>query len=234
MPNGSSTRLAEGFSIPAQREALQRKAIELGATVVAEFIDAGESAESADRPNLQRMLDYIEANRVGYVIVLKVDRLARNRRDDVEITARILGAGARLASATENIDETPTGKLIHGMLSTFAEFYSNNLATEVHKGMSQKAKSSGTPGKAPLGYLNVGKFTEEGREVRTVIVGEERADTIRWAFTAYATGEWTLRTMAEELEALGLRTRRTPKLPGKPVAPNILNQILRNPYYKAP
>ena len=41
---------AEGFSIPAQREACTRKAEGLGATVVAEFIDAGESARSADRP----------------------------------------------------------------------------------------------------------------------------------------------------------------------------------------
>ncbi|MFD6728789.1 hypothetical protein ACFWB5_09265 [Corynebacterium xerosis] len=31
----------EGFSIPAQREANQRKAAELGARVVREFVDAG-------------------------------------------------------------------------------------------------------------------------------------------------------------------------------------------------
>ncbi len=224
--------LAEGYSIPAQREALERKAKDLGAVVVAEFVDAGESAKSADRPNLQRMLAHIEQTKVDYVIVHKVDRLARNRKDDVDINVRIVSAGAKLVSATENIDETPTGKLMHGMLSSFAEFYSNNLATEVHKGMGQKAKMGGTPGKAPLGYLNVGKLTDEGREVRTVIVDQDRADIIRWAFKAYATGEWTLRTMADELEALGLRTRRTPKLAGKPVAPNILNRILRNPYYK--
>ena len=33
----------EGFSIPAQREANQRKADELGARIVREFVDAGES-----------------------------------------------------------------------------------------------------------------------------------------------------------------------------------------------
>ena len=32
---------AEGFSIPAQREANQRKADQLGATIVQEFVDAG-------------------------------------------------------------------------------------------------------------------------------------------------------------------------------------------------
>lgn len=42
----------EGFSIPAQREANHRKADELGARIVREFVDAGESARSADRDGL--------------------------------------------------------------------------------------------------------------------------------------------------------------------------------------
>ena len=46
----------EGFSIPAQREANARKAADLGANVVREFVDAGESARSADRDGLQDML----------------------------------------------------------------------------------------------------------------------------------------------------------------------------------
>ena len=35
--------LEEGLSIPAQREAAQRKADQLGAVIVAEFIEPGES-----------------------------------------------------------------------------------------------------------------------------------------------------------------------------------------------
>src|SRR5215217_3377570 len=73
---------AEGFSIPAQRDACVRKAEGLGARVVEEFIDAGESARSADRPELQRLLAYVAAEAVEFVIVHKVDRLARNRYDD--------------------------------------------------------------------------------------------------------------------------------------------------------
>src|SRR5450631_1353011 len=49
----------EGFSIPAQREAIRRKAESMSAVIVAEFTDAGESAKSADRPELQRMLSYL-------------------------------------------------------------------------------------------------------------------------------------------------------------------------------
>lgn len=46
----------EGFSIPAQRDANLRKARDLNAIVVEEFIDAGESARKADRPELMRMI----------------------------------------------------------------------------------------------------------------------------------------------------------------------------------
>ena len=45
--------------------------------------------------------------------------------------------------------------LLHGIMSTIAEFYSRNLATEVAKGMTQKAIGGGTNGRAPIGYLNV-------------------------------------------------------------------------------
>ena len=45
-----------GLSLPAQREAGTRKAASLRARVVREFMDRGESARSADRPELQRML----------------------------------------------------------------------------------------------------------------------------------------------------------------------------------
>src|SRR5690606_1063301 len=114
----------EGFSIPAQRQANARKAEDLGARIVAEFVDAGESARSADRPDLQRMLEYIATHQVTYCIVHKVDRLARNRLDDVEIHRRLVEAGVTLVSATENIDETPSGMLLHGIMSSIAEFYS--------------------------------------------------------------------------------------------------------------
>ena len=46
----------EGFSLPAQREANKRKAQSMGALVVKEFADRGESARSANRPELQKML----------------------------------------------------------------------------------------------------------------------------------------------------------------------------------
>ncbi|MCU1392035.1 MAG: recombinase family protein [Ilumatobacteraceae bacterium] len=221
----------EGFSIPAQREATLRKAASLSAQVVEEFIDAGESAKTSHRPELRRLLEYLKAEPVQFVIVHKVDRLARNRVDDVEINVAIRATGATLVSCTENIDETPSGALMHGIMSSIAEFYSKNLANEVIKGSVQKAKAGGTPGKAPTGYLNVRRF-EHGREIRTIEIDPERGPLMAWAFEEYATGEWSVRTLLAELTKRGLNTTPSARMPSKPLVLSNFNRLLRNPYYR--
>ena len=222
----------EGFSIPAQREANLRKARDLGAIVVEEFVDAGESARKADRPELMRMIEYVKTNHVAYCIVHKVDRLARNRADDVAIHVALKDAGVMLVSATENIDETPSGMLLHGIMSTIAEFYSRNLANEVSKGMSQKAMTGGTNGKAPIGYLNVTTRDELGRELRIVEPDPTRAEIVKWAFEAYATGNYSTAMLREALIDRGLTTPPTPKRPARPPALSTVQKMLSNPYYK--
>jgi site-specific DNA recombinase len=220
---------AEGFSIPAQREGCKRKAASLDAVVVEQFVERGESAKTSDRPELQRMLAYIAEHHVKYVIVHKVDRLARNRADDVAINLAIHRAGAELVSVSENIDQTPSGLLLHGIMSSIAEFYSRNLATEVIKGTTQKAKNGGTPGRAPTGYLNVRRMID-GREARIVEVDPVRGPLMAWAFEAYATGEWTIRRLLAELTARGLTTAPG-RRGGKPLGVSHLHVLLRHPYY---
>jgi len=63
----------EGFSLPAQREANQRKAERVGAIIVEEFIEPGESGASTDRPALQRLLAYVKSHPAAYCIVHKID-----------------------------------------------------------------------------------------------------------------------------------------------------------------
>ena len=224
----------EGFSIPAQREANKRKALSMGAIVGKEFVERGASARSAARPELKRMLEYVKENkdRVDYVIVHKVDRLARNRGDDVDITRALEGANVQLVSASESIDNTPSGMLLHGIMSSIAEFYSRNLSTEVKKGLTQKAKSGGTPNKAPIGYKNIRDVDEAGRRDSRVEVDEERAALITLAFKEYATGNWALTALAEHVSDLGLETPATRRLPAKSVGKRMLHTILINPYYK--
>ncbi len=171
----------EGYSIPAQREACLRYLAERGWDVADEFIDAGESARSADRPNLKAMLRRIAEGDIAAVVVHKIDRLARNIEDHVAIRAALRKYGVQLVSVNENIEETASGKLVEGIHALMAEFYSANLALEVKKGMTQKAKQGQWPGKAPLGYLNESRRIQ-GKEIKRVVLDPERALWSRRAF----------------------------------------------------
>lgn len=224
-------REPEGYSIPAQREACMRKAASLDAEIVGEYVDRGESAKTADRPELCALMERVKHERdLDYVIVHKVDRLARNRYDDATISYTLKAAGIELVSVTENIDDTPFGRFMHAIVAANAEFYSANLAAEARKGLIQKAKSGGTPNRAPIGYLNIRKMIE-GHEVRTVEIDPDRAPHVRWAITAYATGAYTLDTLQDVLTDRGLLTRPTPTRPAKPLSRSQLATLLVNPYY---
>jgi site-specific DNA recombinase len=227
----NTDRDGDGFSIAAQKDACIRKAEQLGADVLEIYTDAGESARKADRPKLQEMLQRLRDQRdIDYVIVHKIDRLARNRGDDVEITLAIRQAGAQIVSVSENIDETPSGMLLHGIMSSIAEFYSQNLSTEIIKGTSKKVERGGYPGMAPLGYRNLQDFSG-GKQLRWIEVDPERAPHITWAFDAYATGDYTLRQLAKELKDRGLRSKGTPKRTARPLGANDVQRLLRKSFY---
>ena len=227
----NTDRDGEGFSIGAQRDACIAKAESMNADVLEVYVDAGESARKADRPQLQAMLDRLKTERdADFVIVHKVDRLARNRGDDVEITLAIRQSGAQLVSVTEQIDETPSGMLLHGIMSTIAEYYSQNLSNEIIKGTSKKAERGAYPGMAPVGYLNRQDLSG-GNQLRWIEIDEERAPHVSWAFEVYANGDYSLRQLVEALEARGLRSRTTPKRTSQPFGLSQVHRMLANRFY---
>lgn len=221
----------EGFSIPAQREACTRHIRDAGWDLVDEYTDRGESARSAERPQLQAMLARIAEERdVDAVVVHKIDRLARNMEDHVAIRAVLRRRNVALVSVTENVEETASGRLVEGIHALMAEFYSANLAAEIKKGRGQKAKLGGFPHPAPIGYLNV-KDLVGGRPVARIVPDPERAPLVTLAFDHYATGEWTLQRLATELGHRGLTNRGRRDRPIKAITWQGLAKILANPVY---
>jgi site-specific DNA recombinase len=221
---------ADGYSIPAQVQACERKAADLDAGVARAYIERAESARSAHRPVLQQMLAEMPELGVRYLIVHKVDRLAGNRLDDAVLYEQLVGMGVALVSASENIDETPTGRLMHGMLATYAEYYSNNLASEIKKGLTQKHLTGGTPFKPPIGYMPKRELIGN-QDVRSVVTDPQRAPLVTLAFDLYATGDWPLHRLTAHLEDLGLTSRPTPSRPAKPLRATSVHKLLTNPYY---
>ncbi|GAA0993372.1 recombinase family protein [Subtercola frigoramans] len=222
----------EGNSLPAQRKACYRKAEQLGVTIIDEYVEPGRSAtEMTKRLAFQQMLERIRVEKdVDYVIVYKLSRMARNRFDDAIVGADLKKRGVTLISATESIDETPVGQLMHGILAAFNEFRSAEEGADIAYKMGEKAKKGGTLGRAPIGYMNTIDRVD-GREIRAVEVDPERAPFVKLAFELYAAGHATLDDIATELTDRGLRTRATQSRPAGPISTSKMFQLLRDRYY---
>jgi site-specific DNA recombinase len=223
----------DGFSIQAQRDYCQCKAAELGVQLVDEFIDRGKSARTADRPSLQAMLARVKDDTdIQYVFVHKLDRLARNREDDVQIGLLLAKHGVHLVSCTENIDDSPSGRLVHGIMADIAEWYSANLGEEARKGLRKKVENGGTPGRAPLGYVNERlKITELGKDIGVVRVHETYGAIMTKCFKLYDSGRCTMSDVAAYANDQGLHLPATKRLPERPITAHHLQRLLRNRYY---
>ncbi len=223
----------EGLSIAAQREICLRKARDLGLVVVGEYVELGRSGTNVqDRPEYQAMMHRIASQRdVDYVMVYQLSRLNRNRIDDTLAMVHMESVGAKLLSATENIDDTPVGQLTRGILASVNQYRSSSEGIDISRKMEHKARSGGTIGPAPLGYLNV-KEEFEGRLVSAVAIDPERAPLIREGFELYATGDYSLDRLQRSMADRGLVARVTrARTTVRPVSRNKWHQMLSNPYY---
>jgi len=189
----------EGMSISAQKKQLIEYAHRNQMIVVDEFVDEGVSARTAERPQFQRMVSSAKKKPKPFDIILihKTDRFARNREDAI-IYKSLLRRDCEIdvRSITEQFEDSPTGKLLEGMMEVMAEFYSLNLSQEVMKGMKEKASRGKGLGMAPLGY----RLSETGK---LEIVPEEAA-IVRWIFETYTRDREGLLTVANRLHTEGV------------------------------
>ncbi|MEA1872574.1 MAG: recombinase family protein [Chloroflexota bacterium] len=125
------------LSIPAQIAAMKEYVKRNGWHVIGHFIDEGESAKTADRPELKRLIQHCKDEKnVNVVLVHKIDRLAKNLIDYATIKAILKQKGIKLVSVSEPFDDNPIGHLLENIIASISEWYSANLGEEIKKGQS--------------------------------------------------------------------------------------------------
>ena len=93
------------------------------------------SAKDTNRPKLKEMLDF--AREGDTVHIHDFSRLARSKKDLLEIVETLNSKGIHLVSNKENIDtSTPTGRLMLTMIGAIAEFERQNLLDRQREGIA--------------------------------------------------------------------------------------------------
>jgi DNA invertase Pin-like site-specific DNA recombinase len=211
------------LSIPAQLQIMREHARKQGWSVIGQYIDEGESARTADRPELKRLLKYCQQHKgVDIVLVHKIDRLARNLIDHATIKAVLKRRGIRLVSVSEPFDDGPVGQLMENIIASISEWYSANLGEEIKKAAYAKLQRGQWPHQPPLGYRSVRDEDKRVQHVEDAVT----APLVRQAFELYATGEHSLGSLAEEMAERGLRTSL-----GKRFSEQMMKNLLTRQFY---
>ena len=130
-------------------------------------MDEAESGRVADRPQFRKMLE--EASRPNAtfqgILVWKFSRFRVKREHAVAFKSMLRRRGIKVVSITEHADDSPTGKLMEAIIESVDEFYSENLAQEVARGMREAAsRGFWMTTYSPYGYCKV--MVQDGAKKR--------------------------------------------------------------------
>ena len=223
----SSDRQDVDLSVAAQLRALRDYAGKNGYHVAREYIDEAESGRIADRPQFSKMIDEASRPEAPFkeILVWKFSRFTRKREHAVAFKSMLRRRGVRVISITEQADDTPTGKLLEAIIESVDEFYSENLAQEVTRGMREAAsRGFWMTTLAPYGYRRV--YVQDGVKKRPKLGLNPPADAVvRGIFDMVLHGKSIL-DVTKALNAEGI-----PTINGKQWIKTSIQTMLNNEAY---
>ncbi len=214
----------QNFSLDSQLEICAKVAKDRGYIVDRVFREEGVSAKTANRPELINLLEYARKNKskTGAVMVYKFDRLARNTADHLAVKAKLAEYGITLLSATEQTDDSPTGKFVEVMFSAIAELDNSVRAERIREGV-QKRFFAGLTSKLPLGYKM------EVIDGKKTPVPDEFFPILQNIWQLMATGTKSLSEITKIMNDKGLKIRCGSRL--RPIIKQSASKIFNNRFY---
>ena len=123
------------------------------------------SGKDTQRPELQKMMDFVRKNDV--VVVESFSRFARNTRDLLDLTAALEEKGVRFVSQKEAIDtDGPAGKLMLTIFGALAQFERETILERQAEGIAiakAEGRMTGRPRKAVDTFQEVYQDYQEGK-----------------------------------------------------------------------
>lgn len=216
-------QVEEGNSLVTQEKICKEYALKQGYSITQIFIEQGESAKTADRPQLQNLLAFCanRKNRVSAVIAYKLDRLSRNTDDYSQIRLLLKRYGVEIKSTTEFFENTPVGRFLENTMANIAQFDNDIRSERCAGGMKEAVREGRYVWMAPIGYSNI-KVVDKASIGINPVLGPIVKETFELIALNRFPIEETRRLMTEK----GLTN---PK--GKPLAKSYFYRLIRNELY---
>ena len=151
--------------------------------------DPGVSGKhAANRPGLQAVLSLVAKKRIQHVVIYKLDRLARNTVETLQMVEALDKKGVGLHSISEKLDtQSSIGRFVVRTLASLAEMERDQISERTSAALSQKrSKGERTNYQAPFGFRhengmliqdaneqeilsNVATLKSEGHTVRAIV-----------------------------------------------------------------
>ena len=187
--------------------------------IVASLCEA-KTAKEPGRAKFAEMLSFIEQGKADGIISWHPDRLARNSVDGGKIIHFVdRGLIKSLKFPTFWFEPTPQGLFMLNIAFGQSKYFVDNLRENVKRGLRQKIRNGVWPGWAPVGYLNNPK-------TRMIDVDKIKSPKVRKLFELYATGGYTLKSLAN-----WCKEKRLYGNLGKEIAIGNIQKILQNIFY---
>lgn len=184
----------EGYSIDAQKEALEGYCKARGFDDYEFYIDGGFSGSNLNRPEIKRLIEAAQNQSIKRCIVYKLDRLSRSQKDTLYLIEDIFNPnGVDFISINETMDtSTPLGRLMLGILSAFAQLERENIKERTRMGMLERIKEGYWMGggRIPFGY--------DYDKSKGILVPNSDAETVRKIYELYIDGK-SAQTIADML-----------------------------------
>jgi DNA invertase Pin-like site-specific DNA recombinase len=219
-----------GNSLPAQIKRLEDYCQRKGFAIAKHF-SFDESAYKTKRDEFDGIMEYVKAQKEKIAVCFdKVDRFSRNVFDtrvaklyDLAMLDKI-----ELHFASDNLVISPeisaTEKFHFGMNLGLAKYYSDAISDNVKRAYEAKIRKGEWIGKAPIGYINF----IDGKGNKDIMPDPIRSHLITKMFELYATGNYSVLKIKQEMDKLGLKGNS--KLL-KPLQKSIIHHTLKNPFY---
>ena len=189
-----------GLGLEAQRKVIEEFAASRGAEVLARFTEV-ESGRKADRPELAKALHLAKVTGATLVIA-KLDRLSRN----AAFLLALRDSGVRFLAC----DMPEANDLTVGIMALVAQAEREAISRRTKEALAV-AKARGVKLGNPNGAASLRRAGEAGVALRATVSANAQAFAQDLALVlddVRAKGHDSLRAIAAELTARGIRTRR--------------------------